>query len=253
MSTAQCRLYGPLNDLVEPRCRQRDLAWHWDTPEPVREMIEGLGVPQLEVGLIVVNGEASGWSRRLQHGDRVSVFPSWRSLGIHSPVPLTPWEQPSGRYLLDVHLGRLARWLRLLGIDTAYSSSFDDDTLAQLCQRERRILLTRDRQLLMRSAVAHGNWMRSQAPREQLAEILECYDLAPLLRPYTRCAHCNGVLVRVPKEQVAEEVPPSVARRVEFFARCPGCGHVYWPGSHQRRSEALFGLIVGYEAGSGRE
>lgn len=196
MYRAWCRFYGPLNDLLPTERQQHDIPWTWDTPEPVREMIEGLGVPHVEVGLILVNGDAVGWEHRLQDGDRVAVYPHFVTLDPASPISLRCTEEPLGSFVLDVHLGRLARWLRLLGIDAAYSNDCDDETLANISRDEHRILLTRDRRLLMRSAVEHGHWVRTPEPREQLSEVIRRYNLLPLFRPYTRCARCNGLLSR---------------------------------------------------------
>lgn len=239
MYRAWCRFYGPLNDLLSPERRQRDIPWTWDTPEPVREMIEGLGVPHVEVGLILVNGDAVSWEHRLQDGDRVAVYPPLYALSPGSPPGLSAVEEPVGRFVLDVHLGRLARWLRLLGFDTAYANWYDDEALACISQSERRILLTRDRRLLMRTVVEFGHWVRAQEPRAQLLEVLKRYDLLPLSRPYTRCAHCNGVLKSVSREEIEHLLQPDTALYYDEFTQCSACGQVYWPGSHLRRVREL--------------
>ena len=239
MYRATCRFYGPLNDLLAPENRQRDLIWQWDTPEPVREMIEGFGIPHVEVGLILVNGEPVAWEHRLQDGDRVAVYPPWVNLEPQVFVSLRPARPPSGRFVLDVHLGKLARWLRLLGFDAAYANGYDNETLAQIASTEKRILLTRDRRLLMRSAVKYGHWVRTDDPREQLREIVQWYDLVPLFKPFTRCADCNGRLAPVPKEEIIELLPPLTARIYDDNTRCTNCGKIYWPGSHLKRITSL--------------
>lgn len=160
-------------------------------------------------------------------------------LSPETHASLRTGEEPVGRFVLDVHLGRLARWLRLLGLDAAYANWYDDETLARISQAERRILLTRDRRLLMRSMVEHGHWVRTQEPRAQLLEVLERYDLLPLSRPYMRCTHCNGSLEPVPREEIAHLLQPDTARYYSDFKRCPSCGQVYWPGSHLRRVRDL--------------
>jgi uncharacterized protein with PIN domain len=240
---ATCRFYGPLNDLLPASSRQRDLSWPWDTPEPVRELIEGLGVPHVEVGLILVNGEPAGWDHRLRDGDRVAVYPPLTHLAPEERAELQPGDPPLGRFVLDVHLGRLARWLRLLGLDTVYANWYDDAALAHISLREHRILLTRDRHLLMRSTVSYGHWVRAQDPRQQLLEVIEQYDLVPVLRPYTRCAHCNGALEPVPKAQIDNLLQPDTARVYQEFTRCSGCGQIYWPGSHLRRARTLLDSV----------
>ena len=134
--------------------------------------------------------------------------------------------------MLDVHLGRLARYLRLLGFDTLYQNDYDDDTIVALARGESRVILTRDRGLLKHGVVTHGYWVRATAPRQQLAEIVRVFDLSGSARPFTRCIRCNGELQRVAKSAVAERLPPRVRAHFEEFAQCPKCAAVYWPGSH---------------------
>ena len=144
---------------------------------------------------------------------------------------------------MDVHLGRLARWLRLLGIDTAYNNDCDDETLASISRDEHRILLTRDRRLLMRTAVEHGHWVRTPDPRAQLSEIIQRYNLLPLIHPYTRCARCNGLPVPVTRKEVAHLLQPRTASAHNEFTRCQGCGQIYWPGSHLRRLREILNTV----------
>ena len=148
-----------------------------------------------------------------------------------------PLREP--RFVLDVHLGRLARYLRLLGFDALYETDYEDEQIAIISRDESRIALTRDKGLLKRGAVTRGYWLRKTKPREQLEEVVRVLDLKGKFAPFTRCMECNGALEVVAREVVAERVPPKVRALYEEFGRCTGCDKVYWAGSHYDRMRAL--------------
>ncbi|MUL41719.1 hypothetical protein FZ103_11130 [Streptomonospora sp. PA3] len=150
--------------------------------------------------------------------------------GISRPQPL-PFAPP--RFLLDVHLGALARRLRLVGVDTAYSNDLDDDTLVAMANEQRRALLTQDRRLLHRRALEAGAFVHGQDPDEQLRDVLDRF--APPLAPWSRCTACNGRLAPVAKEAVDHLLEPGTRATYDVFARCRACGRVYWPGAHHTR------------------
>ena len=188
-----CRFYAELNDFLPPDARQTDLARPADAPGSVKDLIEGLGVPHPEVELVLVNGRPLDFGCLGGGGDRVAVYPRLRRLPMPGP-PLRPAWMGEPRFLLDVHLGRLASYLRLAGFDTAYASDATDAALAAASRAEGRALLTRDRGLLKRREVERGYWVRETRPRRQLAEVLRHFDLAGRLRPLARCGRCNGRL-----------------------------------------------------------
>jgi len=139
------------------------------------------------------------------------------------------------RFVLDVHLGTLARYLRLLGFDTLYRNDYDDHEIVQLAHDQSRIILTRDKGLLKHAAVTRGRWIRNTRPIEQLRETLVAFDLARSALPFTRCAVCNGSLRTLARRSVASLVPARVRERHDKFARCTLCGRIYWPGTHTLR------------------
>jgi uncharacterized protein len=143
---------------------------------------------------------------------------------------------PPGGFLLDVGLGTLARRLRLLGLDAAWSNDAEDADLAARAAAEERVLLTQDRGLLMRRGVP-GALVRGSRPDDQLADVLDRF--APSLAPLTRCTACGARLEPVPKAEVADRLPPGTRRTVDDFSRCPACGRLYWRGAHARRIDEL--------------
>jgi hypothetical protein len=154
-----------------------------------------------------------------------------------------PLREP--RFLADAHLGRLARDLRLLGFDTAFANDLGDDELARRAAAEHRILLTRDRQLLMRREVTHGCYLRAARPEEQLAYLVHRLQLCRLIRPFSRCTACNATVEPVAAEAVVARLPPSVRQLQARFWRCAGCGRVYWQGSHWRAMAGRVARLCG--------
>lgn len=205
-----------------------------DGTSTVGHLVESLGVPLTEVGPIAVNGQTAPASARPDDGDVVDVGPVARP----QPMPAGP-----PRFLLDVHLGTLARRLRLLGVDTAYSNDADDDELVARANDHNRVLLTQDRGLLRRRSLRRGGYVRGAKPDEQLADVLDRF--APPLAPWTICSACNGGLSAVPKTDVEQDLQPGTRRTYDVFARCADCGRVYWRGAHGKRLERIVAAAAG--------
>ncbi|WP_051276335.1 Mut7-C RNAse domain-containing protein [Desulfovirgula thermocuniculi] len=232
VNCCSCRFYGELNDFLPPNKKQATFRHLFHGAPAVKDIIEALGVPHTEVGLILINGEPAGFSRKIKDGDRLSVYPFFTSIDISPISGLQPFPPERTRFVLDTHLGKLAVYLRMLGFDALYKNDFSDGDLAEISAREGRILLTRDRGLLKRSAVVYGYLVRSGDPEGQLLEVMRRFALLPLVRPFKRCLRCNHVLEDVGKEEVAERLPPKVREHFHDFRLCRRCGRVYWKGSH---------------------
>lgn len=136
------------------------------------------------------------------------------------------------KFILDVHLGRLARWLRMLGFDTLYRNDYDDPEIVAIAVQEGRTILTRDLGIMKRRAVTHGYHVQSTKPREQLYEVLTRYQLHDQINPFHRCIVCNGLLCSVTKEAVLAALEPKTICYYEEFFQCANCRKIYWRGSH---------------------
>jgi len=231
------RFYAELNDHLPRGHRYKTLEKAFFVRGSVKDMIESCGVPHTEVELVIVNGDSVPFGYTVRDGDRIAVYPMFEAFDVTPELKLGREVLRKPRFVLDVHLGRLAAYLRMLGFDTVYGNCSDDSELVRISSEQQRILLTRDRGLLMHGAVTHGYLLRQTESRRQLAEIVDRFDLARSIRPFTRCMVCNGVLVRVPKEQVLTLLPPRAAESCEEFQQCPQCGRTYWKGSHHRRMQ----------------
>ena len=241
MSSAdrQCefRFHEELNDFLAPPRRQRSFVHAFNGTPAVKDRIESLGVPHTEVALILVDDAAVAFSHRLRGGERVAVYPLAAAAGLALASKPRPLREPldGPRFVLDVHLGRLAAYLRLLGFDCLYRNDYADEELLAIAQAAHRVLLTRDTGLLKRAAIVHGAYLHATEPRLQLREVLDRFDLAGSIAPFTRCARCNGAVEPVAGVDAPAGVPAGVARAHRDFSRCAACGQVYWPGSHLSR------------------
>lgn len=232
------RFYAELNDLLPTHLRYTTITHFFTNRSSVKDLIESLGVPHTEIDLILVNGESVDFTYLVQAGDRISVYPVFEAIDISPIVRVRPQPLRGPRFVLDTHLGRLARYLRMLGFDTLYRNDYTDDALAHLASVDHRILLTRDPGLLKRSIITHGYRIRSSDPRQQIGEVLERFDLRGAIAPFARCLRCNTPLQVVRKEEIADQLPPRTRILYDEFRQCSTCGRVYWQGSHYRRMAA---------------
>ncbi|CAG2147987.1 Mut7-C ubiquitin/RNAse domain-containing protein [Cupriavidus numazuensis] len=244
MVTATFRFYEELNDFLAPDQRRRDLLCPCARAATVKHMIEALGVPHTEVELILVNGESSGFDRMLEDGDRVSVYPKFESLDISPLLRVRAYPMRVMRFVADAHLGGLAHLLRMMGFDTLYDNHFEDSEIERIAEREGRIVLTRDRELLKRRGITHGCYVRAIKSTPQVREIFQRLDLARSARPFSLCLDCNVPLQRVARDVVADRVPPAVLERHDRFVTCDCCRRVFWEGSHWRCMRALVDELV---------
>lgn len=234
---AEFRFHDRLNDFLPRERRDRPLPHDVTRRAAIKDVIESLGVPHTEVDVILVDGRSVGFAHILTGGERVEIYP-WTT-APPAARHLRPRPPARPRFALDAQLGRLARYLRLLGFDCHYRPDIEDAALAACADEEDRILLTRDRNLLKRKCIQLAHFVRHDHPRHQLQEICDEFNLYPAFAPFTRCTRCNGRLVRVDKARVIERLEPKTRQYVEHFLQCEACGQVYWHGSHVSRMKAL--------------
>lgn len=239
MATAHFRFYEELNDFLPAALRKRDLPLAFEPTVPVRHLIEIFGVPHTEVEIILVNGDSVGLDHRIAEGDRVSVYPLFEALDVTPLLRLRTYPLRDSRFVVDAHLGKLARYLRMLGFDTLFFHRGDDRDLAAISAEQHRILLTRDRDLLMHRIITHGCYVRSMPPLEQLAYVIKRLDLCRSTQPFTRCINCNGVLEDVEKEEIQYRLLADTCRVFDEFRQCGDCGQIYWKGSHYQKMQRL--------------
>lgn len=238
MATATFHFHAELNDFLPEARRERPFAYAFKPPQSVKHLIEAAGVPHPEVALILGNGAPVDFHYAVQDGDQIAVYPAPAVMAA-APLLRPPLHRPV-RFLLDIHLGQLARYLRLLGFDARYPDhNHDDAGLARLAHDDDRVLLTRDRGLLKRRLVTHGYCLRTMDPRAQVTAVLRRYDLYSDIRELTRCLRCNGTLQPVNKAAVLHLLEPKTKLYYDVFQQCQACGQVYWQGSHTPQIQAF--------------
>ena len=223
MSTAYFLFHGRLNDFLPQGQKGAAITVHFKERQSIKHLAESLGVPHPEIGRIQVNGHDESANRITEDGDRVEVHP------IENGCPIEP------RFLLDCHLGRLAAHLRMLGFDCLYQNDFADEQMSEIAEQETRIVLSRDRRLLMRKAIVHGYCLRSLDSFEQLLEVMQRFALGNKVQPFHRCLRCNHPLQPVKKEMILGRLEPLTKKYFDEFHICPNCQQVYWKGSHYDR------------------
>jgi uncharacterized protein with PIN domain len=221
MKVARFDFDPDLQPLLKRDLRGEPFDLRFQGPQSVKHLIESLQIPHTEIGPLRVNGNNIGLGYIVHDGDRIEV----------RPVPPVDLEDEP-RFVLDGHLGRLASHLRMLGLNCLYDNSYEDDELVHVSVEEKRILLTRDRLLLMQKVITQGYLLRSLISTEQLHEVVQRYGLVRWVRPFQRCMNCNHPLETVKKEMVLEKLEPLTKKYYDDFKLCPACNQVYWKGSH---------------------
>lgn len=147
------------------------------------------------------------------------------------------------RFIADCHLGKLAKYLRLMGVDTLFFTHIDDDDLIVMANDEGRIILTRDRELSQRKS-APVFFLEPTGTIEQLKVLIEYYHLKDNPVPFSRCIVCNTPLQVIPKEEIIDRVPEKVKIHFDYFEYCKKCDRVYWQGDHYRHMMAFLEQVL---------
>ena len=253
----EIKFHGDLGTVFLPRrlrTRARVLR-QLSEKTSIKDVIEACGVPHPEVDLIILRcanvptGMAVDFRWQVQTSARIDVY------GFPAPERILPsrprlQRRRCERFVVDGHLGGLARNLRLLGLNSSYEPQAEDHRLLQIMSAEKRAILTRDRRLLMHSIVNDGFCPRSHDPEMQTTEVLRRFGHTPssdTIAPFTRCLECNGLLRTTPKPDVANRLAaePRTLQYFDHYRVCAECGRIYWPGSHfSKLAERVARLIT---------
>jgi len=243
MNKVTIRFYEELNDFLAKSNQKKLLEYAFTWKDTVRNALESFGVPHTEVDLVLVKGEPVSFDKELTDGDRISVYPIFESIDISETTKLRPKALREPAFVLDVHLGKLTGYLRMLGFDCLYRNNLEDDEIIRLSLEQQRIILTRDKGILQNKKVTHGYYLRSDNPKEQLKEIIRRFDLKTQIKPFTRCMNCNGLLESVPKEEVKDILEENTRRYYNEFYRCRSCKNIYWKGAHYQKMKEWVGEL----------
>ncbi len=233
MKVARFHFDDDLRGLLQHTHADGEFDYGFNGPQSAKHLIESVGVPHTEIGGVWANGQAVSSAYLVQDGDRVDVAGQAPGSGLLG--------EP--RFVIDGHLGRLSAHLRMLGLDCVYQTDFDDEDLVRIGIAESRIILTRDRHLLMHKSVVLGYLVRSLEPDEQLRGVMRRYRLQKWIRPFQRCIRCNHLLQPISKEEVIDRLEPLTRLYFDEFRICPACGQVYWKGSHFEHMQRMISSL----------
>jgi uncharacterized protein with PIN domain/sulfur carrier protein ThiS len=250
LASVTLRFYEELNDFLPSSLRKQDINWNIQPGESLKHLIEAIGVPHTEVEVVLVNGHSVGLDGQLQSGDRISVYPMFESFDVTPLLRLRAKPLREPKFIVDAHLGKLARYLRLLGFDTLFFNDIGDQRLIQCSVDDARTLLTRDRALLMHRQLTHGGYLHCIETRRQLAEVVARYDLYRQIVPFSRCMVCNGIIVSQEKAQIEHLVAAQIVGQHDKFWRCDRCQKIYWKGSHYNQLLKTIAAIGGKKQAS---
>lgn len=234
-----CRCYAELNDFLADSWKYKPFSLQLKTPVLVSEALSMLGIPLSEVDLILVNSKPVERRHKLADGDYFSVYPTFETFDISSLKSNPHKVLRKTTFIADAHLGKLTKYLRMLGFDTLYRNDFGDEEIINISLKDNRIILTRDKTLLNSKRITHGYYIRSVNKHDQLTEVISKFDLKSQFKPFTRCMTCNGLLVPKLPEQIENLVDKETFANFNVFYYCPTCNKVFWQGSHFKRMESL--------------
>ncbi|MCL5031174.1 MAG: Mut7-C ubiquitin/RNAse domain-containing protein [Bacteroidetes bacterium] len=244
MKTAHLRFYEELNDFL-PDIKKKIRFEHKFSGKPsVKDMIESLGIPHGEVDLILVNSNSVDFSYLVNDGDDISVYPVFESLDIKNLQHLREKPLRNPKFILDVHLGTLAKYMRMLGFDTLYKNNYSDEELIEISFVEKRTILTKDIGILKNKKVTHGYFVRDSNPEKQIEEVIVRFNLKGEVKTFSRCLECNSILKLIKKEKIIDRLPLKVRTNQNEFYTCSLCDKIYWPGSHYKNMNILIEKIL---------
>ncbi len=238
------RFYEELNDFLPKEKMKKTISYTFKINQSVKDAIEAQGVPHTEVDLILANRTSVDFKYHLQNNDLISVYPVFESFDISELTKLRPKPLRITKFVLDVHLGKLCKYLRMLGFDTYYRNDLDDDEIIKMSVGENRIILTRDIGILKNGLVTHGYWLRSQDSKEQLGEVIQRFNLQAKISPFHRCTICNGLIEKVEKLKVEHRLEENTSKYFDVFYQCKNCNQVYWEGSHYEKMKRFVDVIL---------
>lgn len=232
------RFFAELNDFLPAHKRHSAFGCDIKKTRSVKDLIESLGIPHIEVDLIIVNQQSVDFSHQIEGGEQIRIYPANCQPAITPLLHNQPPPLANPRFVLDVHLGQLANYLRMLGFDTLYRNDYDDPTLAEISASEQRILLSCDIKLLTRKQVVYGYFVRSRKPSQQILEVSRHYRLNRYPQTLDRCINCNGIIHAVNKQDILDQLLPLTRKHYDEFFQCDSCHKIYWEGSHYQKIQS---------------
>jgi uncharacterized protein with PIN domain len=231
------RFYEELNDFLPKSRKKRTYNISFLGNPTIKDIIESQGVPHTEIDMILVNGTSVEFNYHIRPMDKISVYPVFELLDISAAIRLRPQPLRNTLFVADAHLGKLTRYLRMLGFDTIYKNDIQDNEIIRYSIEEKRIILTRDLGILKNSKVRRGYFIRNQRPFYQCKEVIRKFSLEKQSSPFNRCMECNGLFKKIDKDLFKSEIPDMAYIYFDEFYQCMVCRNIYWKGSHYEKMQ----------------
>jgi len=242
-NTILLRFYEELNDFLSLEKRKIWFECHFSDNPTIKDIIESMGVPPSEVDLILVNGQSVNFSYAPKNDDKVSIYPVFESFDISTVSRLRAQPLRDPKFILDAPLGKLTKYLRLLGFDALYqdteSHDFSPSSIDQIGKKDKRIILTRDKNVLKKKIITHGYLIKAVDPKKQVEEVISRFDLFSKIKPFSLCLKCNVKIVPIEKNKIANKLPSIISRHFNKFTLCPQCKRIYWQDIHYQTMVAF--------------
>jgi uncharacterized protein len=244
MNSAAIRFYEELNDFLPSEKKKKRFKVNFLGNPSVRNLIESLGIPHIEIDLILLNGESVNFNQKVSDGDDISVYPVFESFDIANVQSLRPAPLRCPKFVLDVHFGKLSKLMRMVGLNTFFQKDLSYDKIIKISLSNSRTILTRNTGILKQKRVTHGYFIRTIKPEKQIVEVISRFDLWKMLKPFTRCIECNNELEWIDKAEVLHRLPEQVRTNYKEFKVCGKCDKLFWEES---RNEKLLIKIIGQQ------
>ena len=244
MPKVTLRFYEELNDFLPEKRRRTDFEAPLKGKQSIKDMIEALGVPHTEVDLILVNNLSVDFSYILHDNDRVSVYPVFELLNITHITRLRKIPLRRNRFIADINLGDIVKYMRVLGFDVYFDSTLSNRNIIEISNQNNRIILTRSKKLLKFKAVSHGLFIRPGTTTQQIRHIIDYLDIQEDIKPFSRCLKCNTLLVAVQKKDILDRIPEKTKEYCHDYGLCPSCDKIFWKGTHYMNMKKVLGPIL---------
>lgn len=228
MAKGTFRFYEELNDLLPQHRKKVDFEAEFNKRKSIKDIIEECGVPPTEVDLVLINGKSVDFNTIFQDGDRVSIYPVFESLNIQNITLLRRFPLRRIQFIADIHLKDIVKPMRMLGLDIDYNGSFTTLDIIEKSIREKRILLTKRKELLKSKSITHGMLIRPGTAVEQVKHIIDNLDINDRIKPFSRCLRCNDPLENRQRKQIMDRISPGAKSIFEKYLLCKSCGKQDW-------------------------
>jgi len=224
MSMGIFRFYEELNDFLPKHRKKVDFEAEFNKRKSMKDIIEEFGVPSTNVDLVLINGEPVDFNYIFQDGDRASVYPVFESFNIQNVTLLRKFPLRRIRFIADIHLEDIVKPMRMLGFDIDFSGSYTTQDIIEKSIQEKRIILTKQKELLKSKSITHGMLIRPGSTVEQVKYIIDDLDINDRIKPFTRCLGCNNPLENRQTKQITDRISPETKRIFEKYLLCKSCG-----------------------------